>query len=138
MKKINHIGIAVPHLEEAVAQYQTLGFDYRGSEAVASQKVNTAFFRVGESMVELLEPSDPDSVIAKFLQNRGPGIHHLCVEVDNIEETMAAYKRAGLRLVNPEPVIGAGGHRVAFVHPKSAGGVLIEIIETETGSVPDP
>ena len=134
MKKINHIGIAVPELESAIDQYKTLGFQFHGKESVTSQKVNTAFFEVGESHIELLEPTADDSPIAKFLQKRGAGIHHMCVEVDDIEAALASYKAAGLRLVNEQPFIGAGGHRVAFVHPKSTSGVLLELLESKKES----
>ena len=137
MKKINHIGIAVPELEAAVEQYKSLGFHYHGSEEVASQKVRTAFFEVGESHVELLEPTADDSPISKFLGKRGSGIHHICVEVDNIDEALASYKQAGVRLINEEPFIGAGGHRVAFVHPKATSGVLLELLEAKSESGED-
>lgn len=129
MKRIDHLGIAVSDLESAIDTYKTLGFAYGHTEEVSSQKVNTAFFTVGESHVELLEPTSEDSVIARFLAKQGPGIHHVAVEVDDIDAALAHYKAAGIRLVNEEPVIGAGGHRVAFVHPKSTGGVLLELME---------
>ncbi|CAM2009058.1 methylmalonyl-CoA epimerase [Acanthopleuribacter pedis] len=129
MKKIDHIGIAVPELDSAVQQYQDLGFEFDHIEEVPEQKVRTAFFELGESHVELLEATDPASPIAKFLDKRGPGIHHLCVEVDDIEAALADYKAKGVRLVNETPVIGAGGHRVAFVHPKATQGVLLELLE---------
>ena len=129
MKKIDHIGIAVPELDAAIEQYQTLGFDFDHIEEVPEQKVKTAFFELGDAHVELLEATEPDSAIAKFLGKRGPGIHHICVEVDDIEAALAGYRAAGVRLVNEEPVIGAGGHRVAFVHPKATHGVLLELLE---------
>ncbi|WP_420038295.1 methylmalonyl-CoA epimerase [Sulfidibacter corallicola] len=129
MKKIDHIGIAVPELDAAIEQYQTLGFDFDHVEEVPEQKVKTAFFELGDAHVELLEATEPDSAIAKFLGKRGPGIHHICVEVDDIEAALAEYRAAGVRLVNEEPVIGAGGHRVAFVHPKATHGVLLELLE---------
>lgn len=131
IKKINHIGIAVPNLDEAIGRYKAMGFTYDKTEEVPSQKVKTAFFEAGESHVELLEATAPDSAIAKFLEKRGPGIHHLCVEVDNIDAALAAYKAEGLQLIHEEPFIGAGGHRVAFVHPKATGGVLLELLETK-------
>lgn len=131
IKKINHIGIAVPNLEEAVKRYKAMGFHYDKTEEVESQKVRTAFFEAGESHVELLEATSEDSPIAKFLEKRGPGIHHMCVEVDDIEAALAAYKAEGLQLINEEPFIGAGGHRVAFVHPKATGGVLLELLESQ-------
>ena len=129
MKKIDHIGIAVPELDAAIEQYQTLGFHFDHVEEVPEQKVKTAFFELGDAHVELLEATEPDSAIAKFLGKRGPGIHHICVEVDDIEAALAKYRAAGVRLVNEEPVIGAGGHRVAFVHPKATHGVLLELLE---------
>ncbi len=127
IEKIDHIGVAVPDLKRAIEDYQALGFDFDKVETVESQKVRTAFFHVGESHVELLEPTGPDSVIAKFLEKRGPGVHHICVRVKDIDAALAAYKKAGVRLVNQEPFIGAGGCRVAFVHPKAAAGVLLEL-----------
>lgn len=129
MKKIDHIGIAVPEMEAAIAQYKSLGFDFHGQETVASQKVNTAFFEIGESHIELLEPTEEDSPVGKFLAKRGAGIHHICIQVDDIEAALARYKAEGVRLINETPVIGAGGHRVAFVHPKSTSGVLMELLE---------
>lgn len=129
MKKIDHIGIAVPELESAIEQYKSLGFEFHGTEDVPSQKVNTAFFEIGESHVELLEATAEDSPIAKFLGKRGPGIHHICIQVEDIEAALASYKEKGVRLINEQPVIGAGGHRVAFVHPKATSGVLLELLE---------
>ena len=129
MKKIDHIGIAVPDLESAVEQYKALGFAFDHVEEVAEQKVRTAFFELGESHVELLEATSEDSPIAKFLNKRGPGIHHMCVEVDDIDAALADYKAKGVRLVNETPFFGAGGHRVAFIHPKATQGVLLELLE---------
>ena len=131
LEKINHIGIAVANLEESIHQYQQLGFTFHGTEEVSEQKVMTAFFEIGESHIELLEATAEDSPIAKFLQKRGPGIHHICIQVDDIDAALQRYREAGLRLVNEQPVIGAGGHRVAFIHPKSTSGVLIEVLETK-------
>ncbi len=129
MKKIDHIGIAVPEQEAGIEQYKAMGFAFKGTETVAEQKVNTAFFDIGESHIELLEATDENSAVGKFLAKRGPGIHHICIQVEDIEATLAQYKAAGLRLINEEPVIGAGGHRVAFVHPKATSGVLLELLE---------
>lgn len=129
LEKIDHIGIAVPEMGPAIELYKSLGFEYHGSEEVTSQKVNTAFFEIGESHIELLEPTAPDSPIAKFLEKRGSGIHHLCIRVDDIDAALAHYKEQGLQLINKEPVIGAGGHRVAFLHPKATSGVLLEVLE---------
>lgn len=127
-KKIDHLGIAVPNLKDAVAFYtQLLGHGPGHEEEVADQKVRAAFFSVGESHFELLEPTAPDSPISKFLAKRGGGIHHICVEVDDIDACLAAYKADGVLLIDPEPRIGAHGKRIAFVHPKSTGGVLLEL-----------
>jgi len=127
VKKIDHIGIAVPELNRAIETYKAMGFAFDKVETVESQKVNTAFFQVGDSHIELLEPADHDSPIAKFLEKRGPGIHHICVEVADIDAALAEYKKAGVRLIHETPFIGAGGCRVAFVHPKATGGVLLEL-----------
>ena len=131
MKKIDHIGIAVPDLASAIDQYKNLGFVFHKTEEVPQQKVNTAFFEIGESHVELLEATAEDSPISKFLSKRGPGIHHICVQVEDIDAALAQYKKAGVRLINEEPVIGVGGHRVAFVHPKATSGVLLELLENK-------
>lgn len=133
MNKIDHIGIAVENLEEASRNYQNLGFHFHGNESVPSQKVNTAFFEIGESHIELLEPTAPDSPIAKFLEKRGSGIHHICVEVDDIHAALADYKSKGVRLIHEEPFIGAGGCLVAFVHPKACNGVLLELKQAQSG-----
>ncbi len=127
--KIDHLGIAVTSLVEASERYRQLGFAFEGEETVIDQKVKVAFFRAGESHIELLEPTHDDSPISKFLNRRGPGIHHVCVEVEDIEAALASYKDQGIQLINSEPVIGAGGCRVAFVHPKSTHGVLLELKE---------
>ncbi len=128
LKRIDHIGIAVPHLEQAIAAYEALGFEVADRHDVPSEKVRTAFLPVGESTLELLEPTEPDSVIAKFLEKRA-GIHHICVLVDDIEAALRELGERGVRLVDHEPRVGAGGCRVAFVHPKAAFGVLIELKE---------
>lgn len=132
MKKIAHIGIAVSNLKDAVATYSALGFAHEKTEDVPDQKVRTAFFKLGESHIELLEATHETSVIAKFLERRGPGIHHISVEVDNLDEALEKYRAAGIRLAQDKPSIGAGGHRIAFLHPKATGGVLIELLERPT------
>jgi len=132
VRKIDHIGIAVPSLEQGLGFYRALGLECTGRETVESQKVEVAFIEVGESRVELLEPTSPESPIARFLEKRGQGIHHLCLQVQDLVERLAALKAAGVRLINETPVEGAGGCRVAFVHPASTGGVLVEL------SQPDP
>ena len=124
--KIDHLGIAVKDMAEAKRAYEALGFKIGAEHDVPTEKVKTAFITVGESHLELLEPSDPSSVIAKFLEKRS-GLHHICVLVDDIEKSMAEMKAAGAQLLDEAPRIGAGGCRVAFIHPKSAAGVLLEL-----------
>ena len=126
--KLDHIGIAVRSLGAAKI-YETLGLTIEHTETVASQGVNTAFLAVGDSHLELLEPTGPDSPIAKFIDKRGEGIHHICLRVNDIEEHLARLKEAGYRLINEAPVPGAHGCRVAFLHPAAGNGVLIELSE---------
>jgi methylmalonyl-CoA epimerase len=128
MKKIDHLGIAVPRLEEAIEAYKALGFEVEATHEVPTEKVKTAFLPIGESHLELLEPTDPSSVIARFLEKRS-GLHHVCVLVDDLEAAIAEMKAKGVRLIDETPRVGAGGCRVAFVHPKAAGGVLLELKE---------
>jgi methylmalonyl-CoA epimerase len=124
--KIDHLGIAVKNMAEARKAYEALGFRIEAEHDVPSEKVKAAFISVGESHLELLEPSDPSSVIARFLEKRS-GLHHICLLVDDIEKSMAEMKAAGARLLDEVPRVGAGGCRVAFIHPKSAAGVLLEL-----------
>ena len=124
--KIDHLGIAVKDMADAKRAYEALGFRIEAEHDVPTEKVKTAFITVGESHLELLEPTDPSSVIAKFLEKRS-GLHHICVLVDDIEKSMAEMKAAGAQLLDEVPRIGAGGCRVAFIHPKSAAGVLLEL-----------
>jgi len=128
--KLDHLGIAVRDLAEAVKAYEALGFSVDSTQDVPSEKVRTAFLPVGESHLELLEPTDPSSVIAKFLEKR-KGLHHVCVLVDDIEAALAEMKARGVVLVDERPRVGAGGCRVAFVHPSAAGGVLLELKEAD-------
>ncbi len=130
--KIDHLGIAVHSIEEAKKLSQdTLGLKFEGSETVAEQKVTTAFFPVGDSEVELLESTAPDGPIAKYLEKRGEGIQHIAFRVENIEEALAELKEKGIRLIDEKPRMGAGGAKIAFLHPKSTHGVLIELSERE-------
>ena len=130
--KIDHLGIAVHSIEEAKKLFQdTLGLKFEGSETVAEQKVTTAFFPAGDSGVELLESTAPDGPIAKYLEKRGEGIQHIAFRVENIEEALAELKEKGIRLIDEKPRLGAGGAKIAFLHPKSTHGVLIEISERE-------
>ena len=126
--KIDHLGIAVPSLAEAVEAWEALGFRVEAVHDVPSEKVRIAFLPVGESQLELLEPTDPSSVIARFLEKRS-GLHHVCVLVEDLEATLAELKARGVQLVDETPRVGADGSRVAFVHPKAAGGVLLELKE---------
>jgi methylmalonyl-CoA epimerase len=128
MLKIDHLGIAVPSLAEAVRAYEALGFRVETTHDVPSEKVRTAFLPIGESHLELLEPTDPTSVIARFLETRR-GLHHLCVLVDDLERALAELKAQGVPLIDEAPRAGAGGCRVAFVHPRGAAGVLLELKE---------
>ena len=130
IKKVDHIGIAVADLDKAVEIYRdVLGLELRGFEDVPDQKVRVAKFDAGDDTIELVTPTVDDSPISKFLGKRGDGIHHMCLEVDDIEATLARFKKRGLRLIDETPRIGAGGCRIAFVHPKSTGGVLLELSE---------
>jgi methylmalonyl-CoA epimerase len=126
--KIDHLGIAVPSLEQAIAAYEALGFRVGATHDVPTEKVKTAFLPVGESHLELLEPTDPDSVIARFLEKR-KGLHHVCILVEDLDGALAELKGRGVALIDEAPRVGAGGCRVAFIHPKSAGGVLLELKE---------
>lgn len=124
--KIDHLGVAVPDLEAAVQAYEALGFSVEARHDVPTEKVRTAFLPVGESHVELLEPTDPDSAIGRFLETR-KGLHHVCVQVDDIEAALAELRARGVAVLDSAPRIGAGGCKVAFVHPRAAGGVLLEL-----------
>ena len=124
--KIDHLGIAVADLAAAVEAYEALGLRVEATCEVPTEKVRTAFLPVGESHLELLEPTDPTSVIARFLEKRS-GLHHICVVVDDIREALAELKRRGVALIDEQPRTGAGGCSVAFIHPKAAAGVLVEL-----------
>jgi methylmalonyl-CoA/ethylmalonyl-CoA epimerase len=125
--KIEHIGIAVANLEEAISFYEkVLNLTCYAIEEVADQKVRTAFFKVGETKIELLESTDPEGPIGKFIEKRGEGIHHLAFAVDNIEEALAETESKGIRLIDQKPRIGAEGLRIGFLHPKNTMGVLTE------------
>jgi methylmalonyl-CoA/ethylmalonyl-CoA epimerase len=126
--RIDHLGIAVPRLEQAVAAYEALGFRVEARHEVPTEKVRAAFLPVGESHLELLEPTDSSSTIARFLEKRC-GLHHVCVLVDDVDAALAEMKARGVHLVDDTPRLGAGGCRVAFVHPEGAAGVLLELKE---------
>ncbi len=127
--KMDHIGIAVANLEEALAIYSRLGFASGQQEIVPAQKVRTAALAIGESNLELLEPMEEDSPVGKFIASRGQGVHHLAFRVDNIEEKLQELHVAGFRLIDRKPRLGAGGARVAFLHPQGTLGTLIELVE---------
>jgi methylmalonyl-CoA epimerase len=127
--KIDHLGVAVRSIDEALEVYRALGLSESGREEVSSQKVITAFLPVGESSIELLQPTSADSPVGKFLEKRGEGIHHVCLAVENLETALADLSRKGFRLIHTAPVPGAGGKRVAFLHPEAGRGVLIELAE---------
>ena len=126
--KIDHLGIAVPNLADAVKAYEALGFTVQSTEEVPTERVRVAFLPVGESRLELLEPTEPGSVIARFLEKRS-GLHHVCVLVEDIDAALAELRARGVTLLDEKPRPGARGSRVAFVHPKAAGGVLLELKE---------
>lgn len=128
--KIDHIGIATDRLAEATAVWRdALGLELDSTEEVATQGVRVAMLAVGESHIELLEPLTPDSPVGKFLEKRGPGIHHIAVRVDDIRAALAQLKAKGLRLIDEVPRVGAGGCLVAFIHPSSVEGVLLELVQ---------
>jgi methylmalonyl-CoA epimerase len=124
--KIDHLGIAVPNLAEAVKAWEILGLRVEGIHDVPTEKLRAAFLPIGDVRLELLEPTESGSVIARFLESR-KGLHHVCVEVDDIESALAELKARGVQLLDDAPRAGAGGCRVAFVHPRSAAGVLLEL-----------
>jgi methylmalonyl-CoA/ethylmalonyl-CoA epimerase len=131
--KIDHIGIATNGIDDAAKWWrEALGLDCGETEEVAEQKVRVAMLTLGESSIELLEPTSPDSPISKFLDQRGPGIHHIAVRVDDIRDTLAKMKERGARLIDEQPRTGAGGCLVAFVHPSSTGGVLLELVQNDS------
>ena len=128
--KIDHIGIATEHLEDGLAIWRdALGLTVQETEEVAEQRVRVAMLPIGDTRVELLEPTTPDSAVGKFLAKRGPGIHHIAVKVQDINASLAELKRKGARLIDETPRIGAGGCLVAFVHPASTHGVLLELVQ---------
>ncbi len=130
IKKISHIAVVVPELDEAMGFWvEALGLPLAHVEHVADQGVDVAFLPAGESDIELLEPVDPESGVARYLEKRGPGMHHICFEVDDIQGTLERLKAANVPLINEEPTIGTGGKKIAFIHPKGTGGVLVELYE---------
>jgi len=130
--KVDHIGIAVKNLDETLKFYtEALGLELQGTETVEEQKVKVAFLPVGDTEVELLESTDPEGPIAKFIDKNGEGIQHIAFRVENIEEAIAHMKEKGFRMIDEKPRYGAGGAKIAFMHPKSTHRVLVELSERE-------
>lgn len=128
--KIDHLGVAIKSIADGKSFWtDVLGLEFEGSETVAEQKVTTAFFPVGESEVELLESTSPDGPVASFIEKKGEGIQHVAFRVDNLEAALSELKEKGIRLIDEQPRIGAGGARIAFLHPKATNGVLVELCE---------
>lgn len=127
IERIDHVGIAVRSISEARRFYEALGLVVEAEEEVTAEGVRVAMIPVGESRIELLEATTADSPIARFLERRGPGIHHLCLKTNDIRDAESRLREAGSELLRPEPTLGAEGCWVQFVHPKSAGGVLVEL-----------
>ena len=133
IKKISHIAIAVENIDEALAKYErALGLTPTSREHVASQKVEAALLPIGESSIELIAPAGNNG-LKRFLETRGPGLHHIAVEVEALEAALTILKSLGVPLIDETPRVGAHGHKVAFLHPRATGGVLIELIEPVTG-----
>jgi methylmalonyl-CoA/ethylmalonyl-CoA epimerase len=129
--KIDHVAIAVNDIDEALAKYKAaFGLVERERETVASQKTEAALLPIGDSNIELIQPRGNDG-LAKFLEKKGPGLHHIAIEVEGIEDALKTLKALGIPLIDETPRSGARGHKVAFVHPKATGGVLIELVEPD-------
>lgn len=131
--RVDHIAIVVPDMDIALDFWQkALGLPLAHKEEVPAQQTAVAMMPVGDSEVELVQPTTDTSGMARYMDRRGPGLHHICFEVDDLEATLAQLRETDIRLINEEPVTGAGGKKVAFVHPKSASGVLVELVQSET------
>ncbi len=126
---IDHLGIAVKSVQAAKSVYEKLGLNASAEETVENEQVHVAMIPVGDSRIELLEPTSETSTVAKFLTKRGEGLHHVCLRVSDLKAVVERLKHDGVRLVSEEIKVGAGGHRYVFVHPSSTGGVLIELVE---------
>ncbi|MDP2969064.1 MAG: methylmalonyl-CoA epimerase [Deltaproteobacteria bacterium] len=130
LKKINHIAIAVNNIEEATKFYhEVMGLTLSGVDVVTAQTTKVGFFKIGESNIELVQPAEPDSPLVKFLETKGQGIHHICFEVEDVEAEVKDYLDKGATLIDQKPRPGAHNTKVAFIHPKSSSGVLIELCE---------
>lgn len=133
IQKIDHIGIAVASIAEARKMYEALGLSVTAIEDVPHEGVRVAFIPCGETKIELLEPLSPDSTVGKYIEKRGPGVHHICMASDDVRADDARLREQGFQVLRPEPTRGAGGCWVQFVHPKSTGGVLLELSEPGEG-----
>lgn len=134
INRIDHLAIAVEDIEAALDFFRdALGLEVTHTDVEEGQGVVVAFMPVGDSEIELIEPVETDSGVARFLERRGPGLHHICLEVDDLDGAMARMRDHGVELIDDEPYIGTGGRRIAFIHPKSANGVLVELYETLPG-----
>lgn len=130
--KIDHIGVAVKNLEESLKFYQeTLGLELHGVEIVEEQKVKVAFLPIGDTEIELLESTDPDGPIAKYIDKKGEGVQHIAYRVDDIEKAIADMLSKGVKMIDEKPRYGAGGAKIAFCHPKSTNGVLVELCQRD-------
>ncbi len=130
IRKINHVAIVVPDIDEALAFWRdALGLELSHVEDMPTQESLIAFLPTGDSEVELVKPTTDTSGLARYIAKRGPGMHHICLEVDDIKGVLARLKEKGVQLINEEPTIGARGGKIAFIHPKSTGGVLVELYE---------
>jgi methylmalonyl-CoA/ethylmalonyl-CoA epimerase len=130
IKRIDHIGVVVNDLQTALAFWQdALGLDLTHVDDVSAEHSQVAFLPAGGSEIELVKPTTNDTGLARFLEKRGPGMHHVCLEVDDLEEMLARLKSKGIQLINETPVLGSGGKKYAFIHPKSAGGVMVELYQ---------
>jgi methylmalonyl-CoA/ethylmalonyl-CoA epimerase len=132
VKKVDHIGVAVKNLEESLKFYQdVMGMDLAGTEIVEEQHVKVAFLPIGDTEIELLESTDPEGPIARYIDKKGEGVQHIAYKVDNIEEAIAEMKAKGVRMIDEKPRYGAGGAKIAFCHPKSTNGVLVELCQRD-------
>ncbi|MCB8939589.1 MAG: methylmalonyl-CoA epimerase [Ardenticatenaceae bacterium] len=130
IKKVNHIAVVVDNLEASMKFWvEALGLEMSHREHVASQAVDVAFLPIGDSKIELLQPTEDESGVAKYLQKRGPGMHHICFEVDDIDAALVRLKAVSVQLINEVPMVGSDGRKFAFIHPKAANGVLVELYE---------
>jgi len=130
LTRLNHVAVLVPDLEEALLFWQEqLGLTLDHLETISSMEVKIAFLPLGESEIELVQPTTATSGLAKFLEKHGPGLHHICLEVDNLTAKLVELERQGVKLIDREPVLMDDGRQLAFVHPKSAGGVLVELYQ---------